>query len=163
MSYVGEEQAFPEEAAGRPWLPQSAWTEWQEPYRTTFSDYVRTQHEKDAAVYAVRDAVGRAEDAARLHAPWLNALKLHSATLSLAEFAAVVGNLRGARFGRDAAWRTAATFGALDELRHTQIPLVLMHELVKLDAQFDWTHRFYHSNNWVAIAARHFADEMLLG
>jgi toluene monooxygenase system protein A len=37
-----------------------------------------------------------------------------------------------------------------------------MNELVKLDAQFDWTHRFYHSNTWVAIAARHLCDELLL-
>ena len=28
--------------------------------------------------------------------------------------------------------------------------------------QFDWTHRFYHTNNWVAIAARHLIDELLL-
>jgi toluene monooxygenase system protein A len=37
-----------------------------------------------------------------------------------------------------------------------------MHPLVKWDPQFDWTHRFFHSNNWVAIAARHLADELLL-
>ena len=54
-------------------------------------------------------------------------------------------------------------FGALDEFRHTQIPLLLMHELVGWDRQFDWTWRFYHSNNWVAIAARHLIDELLLG
>ena len=35
-----------------------------------------------------------------------------------------------------------------------------MHELVKHDAQFDWTHRFYHSNDWVAVAARHLVDEL---
>ena len=93
----------------------------------------------------------------------MNALKLHGATLPLAEFAAVVGNLRGARFGRAAAWRTASTFGALDELRHAQIPLTVLHELVQVDRQFDWIARFYHSNDWVAIAARHLADELLLG
>jgi toluene monooxygenase system protein A len=38
-----------------------------------------------------------------------------------------------------------------------------MHELVRHDGQFDWTHRFFHSNNWVAIAARHMVDELLLG
>jgi hypothetical protein len=54
---------------------------------------------------------------------------MFSATLPLAEFAAVVGNLRGARFGRDSAWRTAAILGALDEFRHAQIPLMLMHEI----------------------------------
>jgi toluene monooxygenase system protein A len=56
-----------------------------------------------------------------------------------------------------------ATFGALDELRHTHIPLLVLHDLVRWDRQFDWTHRFYHSNNWVAIAARHLVDELLLG
>jgi toluene monooxygenase system protein A len=55
-----------------------------------------------------------------------------------------------------------STFGALDECRHTQIPLRLMHSLVARDQQFDWTHRFYHSNCWVAIAARHLFDELLL-
>ena len=72
---------------------------------------------------------------------WLEGLKLHAATLPLAEFAAVVGNLRAARFGRDSAWRTAALLGALDELRHTQIPLAAdaragaLGSAVRLDAQ----------------------------
>jgi len=163
FSYVTEEEAFPAVAAGKPWLPGAAWRDWDEPYKTSYAEYVANQHDKDAAVYAVRDALGRTEDARRIAPPWLDALKLHAATLPLAEFAAVIGNLRAARFGRDSAWRTAALFGALDELRHTQIPLALMHELVRVDAQFDWTHRFYHSNNWVAIAARHLFDELLLG
>ena len=161
-SYVGEQEVFPELASGRPWLPHAEWRDWDEPYRTSYRDYVVTQHEKDAAVYAVRNAVGRLDDVSQLDSTWLNALKFHSATLPLAEFAAVVGNLRAARFGRDSAWRMTASLGALDECRHTQIPLLLMHELVRWDAQFDWTHKFYHTNNWVAIASRHLIDELLL-
>lgn len=161
-SYVSEADVFPEVASGKPWLPQVEWRSWDEPYHTTFGDYVTHQCDKDAAVYAVRDAVGQLQDYQKLAAPWVNGLKLHCATLPLAEFAAVVGNLRGARFGRDGAWRTACLFGALDEVRHTHIPLLLMHELVRWDPQFDWTHKFYHSNNWVAIAARHLTDETLL-
>jgi toluene monooxygenase system protein A len=162
FSYVTEEEAFPPVASGKPWLPRSAWESWDEPFRTTYAEYVTQQSSKDAALYAVRDAVGRADDARKLPPGWLNAVKLHAATLPLAEFAAVIGNLRAARFGRDSAWRQTALFGALDELRHTQIPLAVIHELLRLDGQFDWTHRFYHSNNWVAIAARHVFDEMLL-
>jgi toluene monooxygenase system protein A len=162
LSYVDEKQAFPEVASGRPWLPTAAWQDWDEPFRTSFREYVQTQHEKDAAVEAIRDALGKLDDVRALPATWLNAVKLHAATLPLAEFAAVVGQLRAARFGRHSAWRTAATLGALDELRHTQIPLLVMHELVRHDAQFDWTHKFFHSNNWVAIAARHLVDELLL-
>lgn len=162
FSYVSERDAYPEVVSGRPWLESAAWRDWDEPFRTTYAEYVALQNDKDAAVHAVRDAVGREEDHHRLDPAWRNALKLHAATLPLAEFAAVSGNLRAARFGRDSAWRTMALLGALDEFRHTQIPLLVMSELVRADAQFDWTHKFYHSNNWVAIAARHFADELLL-
>jgi len=162
LSYVDERAAFPEAVSGKPWLPHREWAGWDEPFRTTYAEYVAQQHAKEAAVHAVRDAVGRVEDFQRLARSWLSAVKLHAATLPLAEFAAVVGNLRAARFGRDSAWRTTAAFGALDELRHTQIPLLVMHDLVRWDEQFDWTHKFLHTNDWVAIAGRHLIDELLL-
>jgi toluene monooxygenase system protein A len=161
-SYIREEDAFPEIISGRPWLPHAEWQHWDEPYRTTYSEYVANQSAKDSSVQAVREVVGRVEDFAKLDPSWLNGLKLHSATMALTEFAAVTSNLRAARFGRDSAWRTMSTLGALDEIRHTQIPLLLMHELIRLDPQFDWTHRFFHTNDWVAIAGRHLVDEMLL-
>jgi toluene monooxygenase system protein A len=162
FSYVREEDVFPVVASGKPWLGHDHWRAWDEPFRTSYAEYVKTQSAKEDSLLAVREAVGRPEDFLKLPAAWRSVLKLHAATLPLAEFAAVIGNLRGARFGRDGAWRTMATLGALDELRHAQIPLVLMHELVRIDPQFDWTHRFYHTNNWVAIAARHLVDELLL-
>ncbi|HYU14431.1 MAG TPA: YHS domain-containing protein [Candidatus Acidoferrum sp.] len=161
-SYVDERDVFPLMVSGRPWLPHAEWAEWDEPYRTSYAEYVTGQHAKETSVRAVREAVGRPEDYERLDASWLNVVKLHGATLPLAEFAAVVGNLRAARFGRDSAWRTMATFGALDELRHTQIPLLVFHDLVQWDRQFDWTHKFFHTNDWVAIAGRHLVDELLL-
>ena len=163
LSYVDEREAFPPELSGAPWLPQAAWADWDEPYRTTYPDYVSTQHEKELSLRAVREALGSPDDFKKLPRSWVDALKLHAATLPLAEFAAVIGNLRAARFGRQADWRTAATFGALDEFRHTQIPLAMMHDLVRVEPQFDWTHRLYHTDNWVAIAARHMMDELLLG
>jgi toluene monooxygenase system protein A len=162
-SYVAEEEVFPPVISGLPWLPHSEWRDWEESFKTSYREYVENQHDKDMAVYAVRDAVGRLDDIQALSTPWINGLKVHAAALALAEFTGVVGNLRGARFGRDSAWRTMATFGALDEFRHTQIPLLLMHELVRWDAQFDWAHKFYHTNNWFAVAARHFFDELTLG
>src|SRR5689334_17969308 len=142
FSYVSESEAFPEAISGRPWLSHQAWRDWDEPFKTTYREYVSTQQAKDASVRAVQEAVGRPEDFNRLDRVWLNGLKLHAATLPLAEFAAVIGNLRAARFGRDGAWRTMATFGALDEARHAQIPLLLMHDLIPSIPQFDWTHRF---------------------
>lgn len=161
-SYVSEEALFPEAMSGRPWLEQAAWKDWDEPFKTTFEEYVTNQCAKEQAVSAVRAALEQTRQLTKLDPGWLASVKLHAAALPLAEFAAVVGNLRAARFGRAGAWRTMAMYGALDELRHTQIPLSLMHELVRLDGQFDWTHKFYHSNNWVAIAARHVFDELLL-
>ena len=128
-----------------------------------YAEYVDTQADKDAIVQGVREAVGRVEDFAKLDRSWLNGLKLHAATMAFTEFAAGIGDIRGARFGRDSAWRTMALFGALDEFRHTQIPLLLMHELVGWDPQFDWTHRLFHTNNWMAIALRHLVDEMCVG
>jgi toluene monooxygenase system protein A len=161
-THVTEDEVFPPEIAGAGPATQ-AWADWNEPYRTTYREYVHQQHAKEVSVEAVREAVGRAADFKRLDPGWLNGLKLHAATLPLAEFAAVIGNLRAVRFGRHPAWRSASTLGALDEMRHAQIPLALMHELVPVDGAFDWTHRFFHTDNWVAIAARHLIDELLLG
>jgi toluene monooxygenase system protein A len=163
FSYVEERDVYPEELAGTPWLPGSDWRDWDEPFRSTFAEYVTTQHKKEVAFQAVAEAVGRVEDLARLDPGWLSAVKLHVATLPLAEFAAVIGNLRAARFGRDSAWRMTSLLGALDELRHTQLPLRTMHDLVRWDEQFEWTHRLFHSEDWIAIAGRHLVDELLLG
>jgi toluene monooxygenase system protein A len=132
-SYVREEDVFPELVSGRPWLPHAEWQHWDEPYRTSYAEYVDTQADKDAIVQGVREAVGRVEDFAKLDRSWLNGLKLHAATMAFTEFTAGIGDIRAARFGRDSAWRTMALFGALDEFRHTQIPLLLMHELVGWD------------------------------
>jgi len=162
FSYVSEREVFPPEIAGEPWLPHTEWVGWDEPFRTTYAEYVTQQAAKNTAVEAVRQALGRIADMGDLDPAWVNGMKLHSALLPLAEFAATVGNLRATRFARDSAWRHTANFGALDECRHTQIPLGLMHGLVPWDPQFDWTHRFYHTTNWVSIAARHVFDELLL-
>jgi toluene monooxygenase system protein A len=161
FSYVQPEEVYPLEVSGRPWLPSDRWRDWDEPYRTSYGEYVEAQARKQQAIYAVRDNLAGSEQRA-IDRGFSSALKLHAATFTLAEFAAVIGNLRAARFGRDSAWRTMATFGALDELRHTQLPLSLLHDYVRADPQFDWTHRFYHSNNWVAIAARHLVDELMV-
>jgi toluene monooxygenase system protein A len=163
FSYVDERAVFPEALAGTPWLAAEQWRDWDEPFRSTFAEYVSTQHKKEVAFQAIAEALGGADDMARLDPGWLSVVKLHMATLPLAEFAAVIGNLRAARFGRDSAWRMTSLLGALDELRHTQLPLRAMHELVRWDPQFEWTHRLFHSDDWIAVAARHLVDELLLG
>jgi toluene monooxygenase system protein A len=161
-SYVGEADLFPKEQVGFV-NDVNTWRNWEEPFKTTYSEYVKNQHKKTQTIESIRRALGNKNTYERLPASWLSALKLYAATFSLAEFAAVVGNLRAARFAPNSAWRQCALMGALDEYRHTEIPLLVMHDLLKNDVQFDWTHFFYHSNNWVAIAARHLVDELLIG
>ena len=93
---------------------------------------------------------------------WVQLVKFHNGAVALAEFAGAVAELRMARFGRDSAWRTMATLGALDEIRHTQIPLLIGHDLLAHDGKFDWTHKAFHTNKWVILAARHLFDDMFL-
>ena len=40
-------------------------------FKTSYREYVENQYEKDMAVYAVRDAVGRIENIQKLAAPWI--------------------------------------------------------------------------------------------
>src|SRR5579859_4761902 len=118
-TYVTERELFPEDVAGTAWLTHEQWAGWEEPYKTTFAEYARTQHEKERAVLALRQALGAARAVRGVDRAWQSVAKLHGATLALGEFAAVVGNLRAVRFARAAAWRSTAAFGALDEVRHT--------------------------------------------
>src|SRR5260370_2121127 len=67
-----------------------------------------------------------------------------------------------ARFGLSPAWRNMAVFGALDEIRHTQMDLYLAHEFIARDPQFDWALKAYHTNEWGILAARALFDGMML-
>ena len=153
---------FPDEPERPTWLPHEAWADWNEAYRTTYREYVTNQRAKDEAVMAVRAAMSKARIVESLDSGWVQLVKFHNGALALAEYAGAVAELRMARFGRDSAWRIMATLGALDEMRHTQIPLLIGHDLLRLDGNFDWTHRAYHTNEWVMIAARHLFDDMFV-
>ena len=160
--YVEEHEVFPTEVSGSPWLDHAAWADWNEVYRTTYREYIANQRAKDDGVMGVRSVLTKAHVRQELDLGWLQLVKFHNALFALSEYAAAVGELRMARFGRDSAWRTMATLGALDEIRHAQIPLLLGHDLLPLDGNFDWTHRAYHTTEWVMIAARHLFDDMIL-
>ncbi|MGQ0617099.1 MAG: toluene monooxygenase [Acidimicrobiia bacterium] len=158
--YVSEEDVYPATMSGTPWLPHEAWKDWNEVYRNTYREYVENQMQKDEAILAVRDTLGKAKHLAKLDPAWVSLAKFHNGAIALGEYAAMIAELRMQRFGRDGAWRTMAGLGSLDEMRHTQIPLLLSHDLLKLDAQFDWAHKGYHTNEWGMIAARHLFDDM---
>jgi toluene monooxygenase system protein A len=160
--YVDEREVFPEALSGTPWLPHAAWEDWTEAYRTSYREYVENQRAKDDSVLAVRDALDKPRLIDGLDPGWLELVKFHSAGFALAEYAAVPAELRMARFGRDSAWRMMSSLGALDEIRHAQIPLLIGHDLLRHDGRFDWTQRAYHTNQWVILAARHLFDDMFL-
>jgi len=160
--YVDERELFPEEISGRPWLTHDAWRDWNEAYRTTYREYVANQRDKDAAVLGVRAALSKPRLFEDLDPGWVQLVKFHNGAVALAEYAGAVAELRMARFGRDSAWRTMASLGALDEIRHTQIPLLIGHDLLAHDGNFDWTHKAFHTNQWLILAARHLFDDMFL-
>jgi toluene monooxygenase system protein A len=160
--YVDERELFPEEISGGPWLAHEAWRNWNEAFRTTYREYVANQREKDAAVLGVRAALSKPRLFDDLDPGWVQLVKFHNGAVALAEYAGAVAELRMARFGRDSAWRTMATLGALDEIRHTQIPLLIGHDLLAYDGNFDWTHKAFHTNEWMIIAARHLFDDIFL-
>ena len=159
--YVSEQEIFPAEMSGTPWLAHDeAWSDWSEAYRTSYREYVQNQSVKDLSVLAVRDALDKQHVREHLDQSWLQLVKFHLGMFALGEYAAVAAELRMARFGRDSAWRVMANLGALDEIRHTQIPLLIGHDLLNVDDNFDWTHKAYHTDNWLIIAARHVFDDM---
>ena len=162
FSYVDEKSVYPDVMCGTEPQNSKAWANWEEAYKSSYFEYVRSQYEKELSVRAVRDAIGRIDDFESLPAQWISSMKIHFATLPLAEFDFMIGSLREARFGRNSAWRQTSILAALDEFRHSQMPLLISHELVKWDPQFDWTQKLYFSNNWFSIAARHAMDDILL-
>ena len=158
--YVTEREAFPVEMTGEPWLPAEAWKNWDEPYKDTFREYVENQLQKDQSILAVRDAVGTIDDWKKLDPAWVGLTQLHFSSVALGEYAAGIAELRMARFGRHSAWRNTALFGGLDEMRHTQIPIGLCHSLIRQDAGYDWTHKLFFTNQWVAVGARSLFDDL---
>jgi toluene monooxygenase system protein A len=161
--YVSEHDMFPPALSGEPWLTHDeAWADWSEVYRTSYSEYVRNQSVKELSVLAVRDALSKPRLHDRLDPAWVQLVKFHQGAFALGEYAAALAELRMCRFGRDSAWRIMANLGALDEIRHTQIPLLLGHDLLEMDDNFDWTHKAYHTNNLIVVATRHFFEDGFL-
>jgi toluene monooxygenase system protein A len=160
-SYVDDEAVFPPWHSGTGKVPREAWQAWEESYKVTYPEYVSTQSEKEAAVYAVKAAMQRSSNWSDLNEGWRSATKMHYGAVAVAEYAAVLAELKMARFGLAGAWRNMAVFGQLDELRHASISTYFGHEFVARDPQYDWTQKLYNTNNWVAIALRNLFDAMM--
>jgi len=162
-TYVDDTALFPDWLAGTGKVPRDAWGAWEVSYKVSYPDYVATQREKEAGVYAVKAALGRSSVFPKLAEGWKTIAKAHFGAVALVEYMGMLGELRMARFGLAAAWRNTATLGALDEIRHTQVQLAVAHQLLAEDPQFDWAHKAFHTNDWVVVAARAVLDGMIAG
>ena len=159
--YVTEEELFPREMSDCFDIPREKWESYDEPYKTTYREYVKVQREKDSGAYSVKAALGRMKFYESADPGWLSTLKAHYGAIAVQEYAAGMAEARMARFGKAPGMRNMATFGLMDETRHGQIQLYFPHEYVNKDRQFDWAHKAMHTNEWAAISARHmFADMM---
>lgn len=159
-TYVSEEALFPPEMSDPYGLSLDAWSAYDEPYKISYREYVQVQREKDAGAYSVKAALSRQNFVASAHPAWRSLLKQHYGALALAEALAIMGEGRMARFGKAPGMRNMATFGMMDETRHTQIQLLFPHEHVEKDRQFAWASKALHTNEWAAVAARHAFDDM---
>ena len=161
-TYVDDDAVFPEWHSGTGKVPREAWSAWEEDYKVSYPEYVAVQRDKEASAYAVKAALQRSSTFEHLDEGWKSATKMHFGGVALVEYAAVLAELKMARFGLNGAWRNMATFGQLDELRHAQITTFFGHEFVGKDAQYDWTQKAFHTNDWVLISLRNLFDNMMI-
>ena len=160
-SYVDDEAVYPEWHSGTGKVPREAWAAWEESYKISYPEYVAVQREKEASAYAVKAALQRSTAFDHLDEGWKSATKMHFGGVALVEYAAVLAELKMARFGLNGAWRNMATFGQLDEMRHAQITTFFGHEFIAKDPQYDWTQKTFHTNDWVPISLRNLFDGMM--
>ncbi|GBD41186.1 Toluene-4-monooxygenase system protein A [bacterium HR39] len=158
--YVDEAEVFPEAMSKSLGVPAEEWWKWDEPYKLTFREYTYNQVDKDTGIYSIKSVTNRANLYEKLDSGWRSAIKAHYGAIPVPEYLASIGEARMARFGRAAAWRNMATFGALDETRHGQAQAWFPYSLIDKDPQMDWALKTLHTNEWGAIAARHLFDDM---
>ncbi len=159
--YVSEDALFPEQMSGSRGIPMSAWETYDEPYKTSYPEYVSIQREKDAGTYSVRAALERAAFVDQADPGWVSTMQAHYGAVALGEYLASVGEARMARFSKAPGNRNMAVFGMLDENRHTQLQLFFPHANIKRSHQWDWGHKALRTNEWAAIAARSLFDDII--
>lgn len=160
--YVTEDELFPEEMSGARGIPMEGWEKYDEPYKITYPEYVSIQREKDSGAYSIKAALERDGFVDRADPGWVSTMQLHFGAIALEEYAASTAEARMARFAKAPGNRNMATFGMMDENRHGQIQLYFPYANVKRSRKWDWSHKAIHTNEWAAIASRHFFDDMMM-
>lgn len=158
--YVDKKDLFPRELSDLHDLPDDAFDVFDEPYKVTYRDYVRTQREKDVGAYSVRAALARGRFYENAAPGWQALLQLHFGGATFLEYGSVSAFGRGTRFGKAGGMRNMSTFGSLDEIRHTQVHLRFAYDYLGKSRAFDWAHKAPRTDNWVVISERHTFDDI---
>jgi toluene monooxygenase system protein A len=159
--YVTEDALFPEQMSGSRGIPMAAWETYDEPYKTSYPEYVSIQREKDAGTYSVRAALERAAFVDQADPGWVSTMQAHYGAVALGEYVAGLGEARMARFSKAPGNRNMAVFGMMDENRHSQLQLFFPHANIKRSRQWDWGHKALRTNEWAAVAARSLFDDIV--
>ena len=159
--YVAEEELFPPFLSDDYGISSELWDKYDEPYKCSYREYVRLQHEKDLAVYSIKSALERPQSRKKVEPGWSSVLKAHYPCIVQLEFSAVSTGGRFTRFFRAGGARNMGTFAAMDEMRHAQLQLFFAYAHLREDRQFDWTPRGLSSNNLISVAIKHAADDVL--
>ena len=162
LGYVERAAAFPEQWVGAKGIPDTAWDQWDEPFRVSFREYVMVQREKESGVGAIREAMVRAKVYQGLDEGHKASSQLHMGTTCMVEQMAVTMQSRFCRFAPTGKWRSLGVFGMLDETRHTQLDMRFSHDLLNDEQRFDWCQKAFHTNEWAVIAVRNFFDDIML-
>jgi len=158
--YVKETDLFPREFSDPFDIPVTEWEKFDEPYKVTYRDYVRTQREKDVGAYSIRSALDRVSFYKSADPGWKALLQLHFGAIPFVEYGSVSAFARMTRFGRGPGMRNMASFGTLDEIRHTQIQMFFGYEFLGVERAFDWAQKAPNTDNWVVISERQTFDDV---
>jgi toluene monooxygenase system protein A len=158
--YAAQDEIFPPQFSDPYGLPQSEWEKFDEPYKVTYREYVKTQREKDVGAYSVKAAVSRCEFYRNADPGWKALLQLHFGAVPFVEYHSASAFARMSRFAKAGGMRNMANFGTLDEIRHCQLQMYFGYEFVAEHRAFDWVQKSANSDNWVIMSERQAFDDV---
>ena len=75
--YVSEDELFPEHLSGGRGIPASVWETYDEPYKTSYPEYVEVQRAKDAGTYSIKAALERAAFVDQADPGWVRPMQAY--------------------------------------------------------------------------------------
>jgi toluene monooxygenase system protein A len=97
LSYVDQEEAWPQDLSNTYGIPAESWWGWDEPYKITYTEYVHNQVGKDAGVYSVNSVISRSRMFEELDPGWKSAIIARYGAIAIPEYLAGIGESRMAK------------------------------------------------------------------